>query len=47
MTERVQITNKGRAVVESGLTIRQAHEIERGCSAEKLCASCQFIEEQA
>lgn len=38
--EPVEITEKGRAVVESGLTLRQAHEIETGCSASNLCDRC-------
>ena len=43
---RFEITERGKAVIESGLTLRQAHEIERDCSAEKLCASCELIEGQ-
>jgi len=35
------VTDKGRAVVESGLSVRHVHEIETGCSAENPCAECQ------
>jgi hypothetical protein len=35
------ITPKGQAVVESGLTVRQAHEIETGCSEHAPCPACQ------
>ena len=34
------ITESGKAVVESGLTTRQAHEIRTGCSPENRCADC-------
>jgi hypothetical protein len=34
------ITAKGQAVVESGLTVRQAHEIETGCSEHAPCPAC-------
>jgi hypothetical protein len=36
----VAITTRGMAVVESGLTMRQAHEILTGCSADELCEEC-------
>lgn len=36
----MRITERGRAVIESGLTLRQAHEIETGCSPEDLCEEC-------
>lgn len=32
----LRITERGAAVVESGLTLRQAHEITTGCSEESL-----------
>ncbi len=38
--EPVQITEKGRDVIESGPTLRQAHEIETGCTADDLCKRC-------
>ena len=38
--EAVEISESGRAVVESGLTVRQAHEITTGCSPDNLCERC-------
>ncbi len=38
--EALEITEKGIAVVECGLTLRQAHELETGCSADHLCGRC-------
>ncbi|MFZ2178086.1 MAG: hypothetical protein WAW17_29485 [Rhodococcus sp. (in: high G+C Gram-positive bacteria)] len=38
--KRIEITDLGRAVVESGLTVRQAHEIANDCSAEHPCDDC-------
>ena len=38
--ESVRISESGRAVVESGLTVRQAHEIKTGCSPDNLCERC-------
>jgi hypothetical protein len=35
-----EISEKGKAVVESGLSVRQVHEIETGCSPDMLCAQC-------
>lgn len=37
---RLSITDRGRAVIESGLTLRQAHEIETGCTPDQLCDRC-------
>lgn len=34
------LTQRGVAVVESGLTVRQAHEIQTGCTAHAPCANC-------
>ena len=34
------ITESGKAVVESGLTTRQAHELRTGCSPENQCDDC-------
>jgi hypothetical protein len=39
--EHLTVTEKGRAVIESGLSLRQAHEIETGCSPDHLCPECQ------
>lgn len=39
--QRLGLTERGVAVVESALTVRQAHEIKTGCSAETPCANCQ------
>lgn len=35
-----EITEEGKAVVESGLTVRQAHEIKTGCSPTDICEEC-------
>lgn len=35
-----QITDEGVAVVEAGLTVRQAHELRTGCSVGNPCARC-------
>lgn len=35
-----RITDRGQAVIESGLTLRQAHEIETGCTPDQLCDRC-------
>jgi hypothetical protein len=40
MSDEIEISDLGRAVVESGLTVRQAHEIRTGCSTEAPCAQC-------
>ena len=40
MSEHIEITEKGKAVVESGLSVRQVHEIETGCSPEQPCEKC-------
>lgn len=37
------ITAEGAAVVESGLTLRQAHELKTGCSADNPCAECRIL----
>lgn len=34
------LTAEALAIVESGLTVRQAHEIRTGCSADTPCAQC-------
>lgn len=34
------LTERGKAVVESGLTVRQAHEIRTGCSPDSHCEKC-------
>lgn len=36
----LKITPEGVAVIESGLTLRQAHEIKTGCTPDDLCADC-------
>lgn len=36
----LQITPRGQALVEAGLSVRHAHELETGCSAENLCDEC-------
>lgn len=36
----LRITEEGVAVVESGLTLRQAHELKTGCSGDDLCREC-------
>nr|WP_165964941.1 hypothetical protein [Mycobacterium eburneum] len=36
----VEITERGKAVIESGLSVRQAHEIRTGCSPHAPCADC-------
>lgn len=36
----LRITEEGVAVVESGLTLRQAHELKTGCSGDDLCRDC-------
>ncbi len=41
--EYVSITEKGRAVVECRLTVRQVHEIKTGCSPDQLCAECEAL----
>jgi hypothetical protein len=38
--DKVAITAEGAAVIESGLSLRQAHEIKTGCSPDKLCEEC-------
>lgn len=38
--EPLQITEKGRALIESGLSTRHLHELETGCTAERLCERC-------
>ena len=40
MLDGLQITDKGAAVIESGLTLRQVHEIETGCEPGSLCRDC-------
>ena len=40
MLDGLQITDRGRAVIESGLTLRQVHEIETGCTPDQLCDRC-------
>lgn len=34
------VTDQGAAVIESGLTVWQAHEIKYGCSRDKPCEKC-------
>lgn len=38
--DEIEITEEGVAVIESGLTLRQAHEIKTGCSPDHLCDEC-------
>ncbi|WP_454199540.1 hypothetical protein [Nocardia sp. Marseille-Q1738] len=38
--EPLEITEKGRALIESGLSTRHLHELETGCTAERLCERC-------
>jgi hypothetical protein len=38
--DEIEITKEGVAVVESGLTVRQAHEIKTGCSPANPCDDC-------
>lgn len=40
MDEEIEITEEGVAVIESGLSLRQAHEIKTGCSPDDLCDEC-------
>jgi hypothetical protein len=40
MLAELQITDRGQAVIESGLSLRQAHEIETGCTPDELCDRC-------
>ena len=40
LLDELQITDRGSAVIESGLTLRQAHEIETGCTPDELCDHC-------
>lgn len=40
MTDEIEITNRGRAVVESGLSLRQAHEQLTGCTEANPCVKC-------
>lgn len=40
MSEEFDITEKGRAVIESGLSLRHVHELETGCRDGDLCARC-------
>jgi hypothetical protein len=42
-SDEIQISDEGVAVVESGLSLRQAHEIKTGCSPEVPCAECAAI----
>lgn len=41
--QTVSITAEGAAVVESGLTLRQAHELKTGCSAANPCDECRKL----
>ena len=36
----IEISDEGVAVIEAGLSLRQAHELKTGCSAENLCDRC-------
>lgn len=38
--EQLQITDKGAAVIEARLTLRQVHEIETDCTPDRLCDRC-------
>ena len=38
--EELRITDQGAAVIESGLTVWQAHEVKYGCSRDKPCEKC-------
>ncbi|OXR46638.1 hypothetical protein B7C42_01612 [Nocardia cerradoensis] len=38
--QRVQLTDRGAAIVECGLSVRHMHELETGCSPDNLCAEC-------
>lgn len=40
--ERFQITARGEAIVESGLSVRHVHEIETGCRPGALCTRCRM-----
>lgn len=40
VSDEIRITEEGKAVVESGLSLRQAHEIKTGCAPDALCAEC-------
>lgn len=39
----LKITDAGAAVVESGLTTRQAHELKTGCSEANPCDECRNL----
>jgi hypothetical protein len=41
------LTEKGKAIMESGLSVRQAHEIETGCSPHQLCGECLEITDRS
>jgi hypothetical protein len=43
VSDEIRITEEGAAVVESGLSLRQAHEIKTGCAPDALCAECAAI----
>lgn len=36
----LMLSERGEAVVESGLTVRQSHEIRTGCSPDSPCEKC-------
>lgn len=40
MKRIARISDEGKAVIESGLSVRQAHEIKTGCTPDQLCAEC-------
>jgi len=41
----MKLTDLGKAVAESGLTVRQAHEIQTGCNELAPCEKCQRDEQ--
>lgn len=38
--ESYEISDEGIAIIESGLSLRHAHELKTGCSARDLCTEC-------
>lgn len=40
MNDRFRITPRGEALIESGLSLRQAHELETSCTTANYCDEC-------
>ena len=41
-----KITDRGAAVIESGLSVRQAHEIQTGCHPDSPCEKCREADDE-